>query len=202
MTGEVVAQGMPSEDVDGVLIDANGISINTATLAAANRLIRYFMEDFAGDDVRQDADSPTGCADMVQIYGIQGAAGWNLISQAFQRFFSGSWIDVATPITIGVMQPGTTVLGGNIRIYGDGADDPTYGIIVGAPFGAGKKVILFDLSMEIRGDLTLTGDIATGTHTPSSGTDTGRVGEICWDADYIYVCTATNYWRRTPITHW
>lgn len=40
------------------------------------------------------------------------------------------------------------------------------------------------------------------SRTPASSTDTGTVGEICWDANYIYVCTATDYWERTAIAHW
>ena len=50
-------------------------------------------------------------------------------------------------------------MGGYIAIYGDGAPDPTYGIIIGAPFGASKKTILFDAPMEIRGDIATTGDL-------------------------------------------
>jgi hypothetical protein len=38
--------------------------------------------------------------------------------------------------------------------------------------------------------------------TPASATDTGVAGEICWDANYIYVCTATNTWKRTAISTW
>jgi hypothetical protein len=38
--------------------------------------------------------------------------------------------------------------------------------------------------------------------TPSSASDTGTTGEICWDANYIYVCTATNTWKRTAISTW
>ena len=38
--------------------------------------------------------------------------------------------------------------------------------------------------------------------TPSSASDTGTAGEICWDANYIYVCTATNTWKRTAISTW
>ena len=38
--------------------------------------------------------------------------------------------------------------------------------------------------------------------TPASATATGATGEICWDANYIYVCTATNTWRRTAISSW
>jgi hypothetical protein len=38
--------------------------------------------------------------------------------------------------------------------------------------------------------------------TPASASDTGTAGEICWDANYIYVCTATNTWKRTAISTW
>jgi len=38
--------------------------------------------------------------------------------------------------------------------------------------------------------------------TPASASATGATGEICWDANYIYVCTATNTWRRTAISSW
>ena len=37
---------------------------------------------------------------------------------------------------------------------------------------------------------------------PASATATGAVGEIRWDANYIYVCTATNTWKRTAISTW
>jgi hypothetical protein len=38
--------------------------------------------------------------------------------------------------------------------------------------------------------------------TPASASATGATGEICWDANYIYVCTATNTWKRTAINTW
>ena len=45
--------------------------------------------------------------------------------------------------------------------------------------------------------------IRVGTaKTPASASATGTAGEICWDANYIYVCTATNTWKRTAIATW
>jgi hypothetical protein len=38
--------------------------------------------------------------------------------------------------------------------------------------------------------------------TPVSATATGTAGEICWDANYIYVCTATDTWRRATLSSW
>ena len=37
---------------------------------------------------------------------------------------------------------------------------------------------------------------------PASSTATGTVGEIRIDANYIYVCTAKNTWKRTALTTW
>lgn len=37
---------------------------------------------------------------------------------------------------------------------------------------------------------------------PSSASDTGYLGQILIDGDYVYVCTATNTWKRVAITTW
>lgn len=53
-------------------------------------------------------------------------------------------------------------------------------------------------------ELTVSGDsitIAT-SKTPASATDTGTAGEVAWDANYIYVCTATNTWVRAALATW
>ena len=38
--------------------------------------------------------------------------------------------------------------------------------------------------------------------TPSSASDYGLVGEIRWDANYIYVCVATDTWKRVALSSW
>lgn len=40
------------------------------------------------------------------------------------------------------------------------------------------------------------------TKTPASATDTGEEGQICWDADYVYVCVGTDTWKRSAISTW
>jgi hypothetical protein len=37
---------------------------------------------------------------------------------------------------------------------------------------------------------------------PSSASDTGAKGQIKWDVNYIYICTATDTWKRTAIATW
>ena len=49
-----------------------------------------------------------------------------------------------------------------------------------------------------------TGIITQGgvANTPASASATGAAGTISWDASYIYVCTATNTWKRAAIATW
>ena len=44
------------------------------------------------------------------------------------------------------------------------------------------------------------GRVSNGT--PASATATGTTGEIQWDSNYIYVCIATNTWKRVAISTW
>jgi len=72
------------------------------------------------------------------------------------------------------------------------------GLSIGTTTDAGAGNLLAN------GTLTANGNqirIATA-RTPASATATGTQGSICWDADYIYVCTATNTWKRTAISTW
>lgn len=39
-----------------------------------------------------------------------------------------------------------------------------------------------------------------GSRTIASATSTGQEGEICWDANYLYICVGTNTWKRIPLT--
>ena len=48
-------------------------------------------------------------------------------------------------------------------------------------------------------NVTITG-ILKAPQTTKASNATGTPGQICWDANYIYVCTATNTWKRSPLT--
>jgi hypothetical protein len=52
------------------------------------------------------------------------------------------------------------------------------------------------------GDGTISGQHRLVGTAPASATATGTAGDIRYDADYIYVCTATNTWKRTAISTW
>ena len=40
------------------------------------------------------------------------------------------------------------------------------------------------------------------TNVPTTATDTGTPGEIRYGNDYLYICTATDVWKRVAISTW
>jgi len=54
-------------------------------------------------------------------------------------------------------------------------------------------------SLYVSGDVTLTGILSAPQYTKASNAP-GTPGQVCWDSDYIYVCTAPDTWKRTPLT--
>jgi hypothetical protein len=39
-------------------------------------------------------------------------------------------------------------------------------------------------------------------NTPSSASDFGHKGEIRWDSNYLYICVATDTWKRVALSSW
>ena len=65
--------------------------------------------------------------------------------------------------------------------------------------GGANTLRLSSTAATITGTLTVSGALTlTATATPT-GTGTGAVGQIAWDTAYLYVCTATNDWRRIAL---
>ena len=54
------------------------------------------------------------------------------------------------------------------------------------------------------GDLRIAGDTVRVPieRTITNANDTGVKGDICWDSSYVYVCTATDTWKRVAISTW
>jgi hypothetical protein len=53
-------------------------------------------------------------------------------------------------------------------------------------------------NVTITGATTVNGLFGSAQATKADNS-TGTVGQICWDANYIYVCTATNTWKRVAL---
>lgn len=61
----------------------------------------------------------------------------------------------------------------------------------------------FEGNLGVSGQVEGTSFKVIGMNTaPSSSSDTGVLGEIRITADYIYVCVATDTWKRVAISTW
>ena len=60
----------------------------------------------------------------------------------------------------------------------------------------------FDSGGGSAGSLQINGDLIIKSKTPATAGSAGVQGEIAWDSDYIYICTASNTWKRVGISTW
>ena len=65
-----------------------------------------------------------------------------------------------------------------------------------------ERFLLSSTGLAVTGTLSATGLLTVGGSTPASAAASGTAGTITWDASYIYVCTATNTWKRVGIATW
>ncbi len=137
-------------------------------------------------------------------------------------------LDSAAPVsqTFGVANAragtDTNAVGGNLTIAsgrGTGnAASSTLTLATPAPTASGTGGQTSTPRITIKGDLvgvgsgattpTATLDAAGDTmrlrtaRTPASATAAGNAGDQCWDANYFYICVATNTWRRVAHNSW
>ena len=56
--------------------------------------------------------------------------------------------------------------------------------------------------LAVIGDTTFSGDTIIATKTPASASATGVAGEIAWDSSWIYICVATDTWKKAALATW
>ena len=70
-------------------------------------------------------------------------------------------------------------------------------ITVASFFGNVSTNAVFNANVSFMGKVML-----SNTAAPTSASATGTKGEIRYDDGYIYICTATNTWKRAAISTW
>jgi len=60
------------------------------------------------------------------------------------------------------------------------------------------------VALDVNGGMRIQSDsiAVSNSKTPSSASDTGQAGQICWDTNYLYVCVALNTWKRIALSSW
>lgn len=121
-------------------------------------------------------------------------------------------------------QAAKAVSGGDVLLRGGSAADPSVAPLgdrdTGLYFPAADAIALAVAGLEAL-RLDPAGRLGVGTdtpsckldvnedrlrvrhaHTPASATASGNQGDITWDADHVYICTATNTWKRAALSSW
>ena len=50
--------------------------------------------------------------------------------------------------------------------------------------------------------MTVNSITLTSSTPPATASSTGTAGQIAWNSGYIYVCVATNTWKRAALSTW
>jgi hypothetical protein len=117
----------------------------------------------------------------------------NLLCFAFWNSYQQLGSLTSPSLLFSILGSGNAGLKGELNIRSTSASTNT---TTGALRVAGGAGIAGDL--HVGGQINGLGAVQSGT--PASAT--GTTGQIRWDADYIYVCTATNTWKRVAISTW
>jgi hypothetical protein len=65
-----------------------------------------------------------------------------------------------------------------------------------------RKASSTDYNTEWTNNILVLGILTVPTSTPTSASATGTTGTVTWDSNYIYICVATNTWKRVAISTW
>jgi hypothetical protein len=87
--------------------------------------------------------------------------------------------------------------------YTTSASSSTTGALTIGNGTAATNVAIGGGNVNAGGTLVVGGTVIhTLSATPASASAAGTVGTMSWDANYIYICTATNTWKRVAIATW
>ena len=88
------------------------------------------------------------------------------------------------------------------HVSSDGSSHSLLGATAGTV--TASKAVIVDASKNIStfGKITTNELVVANPTAPASSTATGTKGEIRYDDNYMYVCIATNTWRRAPLMIW
>jgi len=119
----------------------------------------------------------------------------SLLCFAFWNSYQQLGVLTSPSLLFSILGSGNAGLKGELNIRSTSASTNTTTGALRVAGGAGIAGAL-----HVGGQINGLGAVQSGT--PASAAATGTAGQIRWDANYIYVCTATNTWKRVAISTW
>ncbi len=209
-TSANLAAAVTDETGSGSLVFATSPTITTPTLSRGSTGLVFTAQDNNNASCNLTTDASGRC-----FFTVNGKTNGTGNSGAYVQLngFEEAWTTLnVTSNTSGqrVMRFGTLSNRFSIQRLNDAISS-----ITATPFSFANNAPTNSFYMDSSGNIglgtsspTAFVDINSNTlrvrtaRTPASATATGNAGDICWDANYIYVCTATNTWKRTAISTW
>lgn len=165
----------------------------TDRVTVNNSWLKFKVNSVAGDnDHNLSLFSKTLIDPVIALYGVCGTPSANKLIRGIGAYFAASdvgktvWnrVDDTTAIITGFTSETELTL--DTDIFDTAA-------------GEGYEIYTIPTAyLDVNSDVIRLRD----SKTPSSSGDTGNKGDMCWDADYFYICTATDTWERTAIATW
>ena len=184
-------------------VDVSGDTMTGAlniSLATGNSLVvdtNTLVVDATNNRVGVGVASPTQALDVV---------GNIKIPRGNSYILHDSNVEIRNDNSPAWMAKGNTI---TFKTYDETADDGAW-VFRGSFSSTNKLVILANSGYVGIGNITPTAKLDIDSDivrlrtakTPATAGATGNAGDICWDASYMYVCTATNTWRRIAHATW
>jgi len=192
---------------DGSTLTTDTVTLNTATQTLTNKTITgTFTGDITGD-VTGNVSSTSGNIELdaathvVEIMG--GGSDSGGIKLNCEANSHGQTV-VAQPHSEGVTNTLTLPAGGDQELVGTTDTQTLTNKTLTAPTITGSGAIAGVFTGDLTGNVdgNISGEVTLEGTAPASASATGTAGEVRYDADYIYICTATDTWKRVAISTW
>ena len=122
------------------------------------------------------------------------------LEQTNEQFAAQTWDVAANEVSFFVRD----VTSGSRLGFRIGPGAPTNSLVVdgagrvGLAPGTGSGMPTLTTALDVFGDAVR----VRTSRTPASATAACNAGEIVWDAGFVYVCVATDTWKRAALTTW
>lgn len=200
-------------DSQGVAIIGNRFNDDVSTIAVAGNSSQSGIVL-----IGNDFTSTTPYAGAGFLPSLTGNRGISPLSSDYSRFFTASSLAVTDGVTASNNTAGIDF--GFRTATNEANTSAMFGVLVSVagfpnrslaiqPVKNGDTAIVFLASdgseigrMTKAGGLAMATPVSIPSSAPVTATAAGVAGTITWDSGFLYICTATNTWKRVAIAAW
>jgi hypothetical protein len=202
ITGTHLGNGAGLSSIVTSITAGSGISVNASTGAIT-------ITATGGGGGGTSISNGTSNVSVPTANGVVTVSANNVTAATFTTFAGSNVSGVIKLGVNGAIQAGTMYLCNDTATLGSSPNitleaSSGNGVFAGRVQGAsiyGTTLSAGTITVTNGSAFTInSGALFTQAQTTKTGTGTGTVGQIVWDSNYIYVCTATNVWKRVVLS--